>query len=42
MQPLVMVPLVIPLTGSLACTLISAFGSVFLAVLAILIQNDYP
>jgi hypothetical protein len=29
-------------TGSLACTLISAFGSIFLAVLAILIQNDYP
>lgn len=30
------------LPGSLACTLISAFGSIFLAVLAILIQNDYP
>jgi hypothetical protein len=37
----------VPLTfhtsaGSLACALISAFGSIFLAVLAILIQNDYP
>lgn len=29
-------------TGSLACALISAFGSIFLAVMAILLANDYP
>lgn len=29
-------------TGSLACALISAFGSIFLAIMAILLANDYP
>lgn len=29
-------------TGSLACAMISAFGALFLAMMAILLANDYP
>jgi len=28
--------------GSIACALISAFGAVFMAAIAILLANDYP